>query len=72
MRYKKYQQVIRHATAFLLRLQWIPENTYYIQERERVVGGFKNDMVNTKMWMDSVWHLTSAFIKIQQHRLLED
>ena len=72
VRYKKYQQVIRHATAFLLRLQWIPENTYYIQERERVVGGFKNDMVNTKMWMDSVWHLTSAFIKIQQHRLLED
>lgn len=71
-RYRRYQKVIRHATAFLLRLQYLPENTYYIQERQRVVGAFKNDMVNTRVWMDSVWHLTSAFIKIQQNRLLDE
>jgi hypothetical protein len=70
-RYNSYQQVIKHATAFLLRLQWLPENTYYLQDREQVIGSFKNDMVNSKMWMDSVWHLTSAFIKIQQNRLLD-
>ncbi len=71
-RYKTYTNVIRRSAAFLLRLQWTPENTYYLPERERVIGGFKNDMVNSKMWMDSVWHLTSAFIKIQQNHLLED
>ena len=71
-RYKTYQNIIKRSAAFLLRLQWTPENTYYMPERERVIGGFKNDMVNSKMWMDSVWHLTSAFIKIQQHKLLED
>jgi hypothetical protein len=70
-RYRRYQEVIRHTTAFLMRLQYIPENTYYIAERDRVVGGFKNDMVNTKMWMDSVWHLTGAFIKIHQNKLLD-
>jgi hypothetical protein len=70
-RFRRYQKVIKRTTAFLLRLQYVPENTYYIVERDRVVGGFKNDMVNTKMWMDSVWHLTSAFIKIQDNRLLD-
>lgn len=71
VRYKRYQEIIKRSTAFLLRLQWIPENTWYIQDREKVIGGFKNDMINSRMWMDSVWHLTSAFIKIQQHRLLD-
>ena len=38
---------------------------------ERIVAGLK-DMVNTTSWMDNVWHLTSAFIKIQNARLFED
>ena len=70
-RYERYTTIIRRTVAYLLRLQYVPENTYYIRDRARVVGGFKNDLVNTKSWMDSVWHLTSAFIKIQQHRLFE-
>jgi hypothetical protein len=70
-RFTRYQAVIKRTTAFLMRLQYTPTNTYYLQHRDRVVGGFKNDMVNTKMWMDSVWHLTSAFIKIHEEKLLE-
>jgi hypothetical protein len=70
-RLARYQHVIKRAVAFLLRLQWVPENTYYFKNRERVIGGFKRDMLNTVSWMDSVWHLTSAFMKIQQHKLLE-
>jgi hypothetical protein len=70
-RFNRYLAVIKRTTAFLLRLQYTPTNTYYLQHRERVVGGFKNDMLNTKMWMDSVWHLTSAFIKIHEEKLLD-
>lgn len=70
-RFNRYLAVIKRTTAFLLRLQYTPTNTYYLQHRERVVGGFKNDMLNTKMWMDSVWHLTSAFIKIDEEKLLD-
>ena len=66
-----YKNVIPHTVAFLLRLQYIPENTYYVPHRERVIGGFKKDMVNSVLWMDSVWHLTSAFMKIQSNELLE-
>jgi hypothetical protein len=71
-RFKRYQAVIKRTTAFLLRLQYTPTNTYYLQHRDRVVGGFKYDMVNTKLWMDNVWHLTSAFIKIHEEKLLDD
>ena len=70
VRLASYKNVIPHTVAFLLRLQYIPENTYYVQHRERVIGGFKKDLINSVLWMDSVWHLTSAFIKIQQSDLL--
>ena len=70
-RYERYRHVVRRTVAFLLRLQYIPENTYYFPHRERALGGFKRDMLDSTLWMDNVWHLTSAFLKIQEHRLLD-
>lgn len=71
-RLTQYRLVVRHAVAFLLRLQFTPENAYYIEKPERVIGGFKKDMTSTLSWMDNVWHLTSAFMKIQESRLFEE
>ena len=71
-RYKKYLTVVRHTTAYLMRIQFTPDNAYYVQHRERAVGGFKSDMINSISWMDNVWHLTSAFIKIHDNDLLAD
>jgi hypothetical protein len=71
-RFRRYRKVVQHTVAYLLRLQFTPANSYYVRERQRVVGAFKNDLVNSKVWMDSVWHLTSAFMKIQEHKLLEE
>lgn len=70
VRLARYLEVIRHATAYLMRLQYVEANTYYIRERQRVVGGFKTDLVNSHLWMDNVWHLTSAFVKIHRNHLL--
>ncbi|MCB9529340.1 MAG: hypothetical protein H6703_03250 [Myxococcales bacterium] len=70
-RYATYTRVIRHVVAYLLRLQFTPANTWWVRDRERVLGGFKTDLINQNVWMDNVWHLTSAFIKIEQNRLLE-
>lgn len=71
-RYRRYTTVVRHATAYLLRIQFTPDNTYYVKHRERVLGGFKSDMLNSVSWMDNVWHFTSALIKIHDHDLLAD
>lgn len=70
LRERRYKTIIRHSVAYLMRLQYVPENTYYIQNRDRIVGAFKYDLVDNLVWMDSVWHLTSAFIKILQFRIL--
>lgn len=69
-RFKKYQYAVKHATAYLLRLQYIPENTYYFKNKKLTTGGFKKDIISSVLWMDNVWHLTSAFIKIQKNGLI--
>jgi len=69
-RYSKFMEIIPHTVAYLLRLQFVPENTYYLRDRERVIGGFKTDLVNSKVWCDNVWHLTGAFMKIVENDLL--
>jgi len=71
-RYKAYTTVVRHTTAYLMRIQYTPDNLYYVKHRERARGGFKKDMVNSIIWMDNVWHLTSAFIKIHDAGLIDD
>ncbi len=70
-RLHSYQAGIKHATAYLLRLQFIPENTYYFKNKRVATGGFKKDIINSFLWMDNVWHLTSAFMKIQKNDLLK-
>lgn len=70
-RQQNYQKVIKQVVAYLMRLQYLPENTYYIKNRERILGAFKYDLSNNVVWMDNVWHLTSAFIKIFQYDIIK-
>jgi hypothetical protein len=69
-REEKYKNAIKHAVAYLIRLQYLPENAYYIKNRERVLGGFKYDLVHNEIWMDNIWHLTDALMKIIKYNIL--
>jgi hypothetical protein len=71
-RFQTYMTAIRPAVAFLLRLQFTPDNAYYMKNPDRVIGGFKKDMVNSVSWMDNVWHFSSALMKIQDAKLFEE
>jgi hypothetical protein len=66
----RYMAAARQTIAYLMRLQYTPANTYYTRHRERITGGFKTDLFNNQVWMDNVWHLTSAFIKTRKWGLL--
>ena len=70
-RLEAYRMPLRRTVAYLLRLQFTPANSYFVPERSRVVGAFKTDLVDHRVWMDNVWHLTSAFIKIHRAGLLD-
>jgi hypothetical protein len=63
-RLEAYRRVIRRSAAYLLRMQYSPENTYYVRDRRQVIGGFKKDLVNNLVWCDNGWHVASAFMKI--------
>ena len=67
----RYQRVAKRTIAYLIRLQYTPANTYYVRDRQKVLGGFKQDLENNLVWMDNVWHLTSAFIKAIQYGMLD-
>lgn len=69
-RFKKYRNVLRQSVAYLLRLQYTEDNVYFLQKRKRVLGAFKKDLVDGVIWMDSIWHLTSALIKIHEEELI--
>ena len=70
VRYKKYSSVLRQSVAYLLRLQYTEDNVYFLQKRRRVLGAFKKDLIDGVIWMDSIWHLTSALIKIHEEDLI--
>ena len=70
VRYKKYRNVLRQSVAYLLRLQYTEDNVYFLQKRMRVLGAFKKDLIDGVIWMDSIWHLTSALIKIHEEELI--
>jgi len=63
-----YRTPLRATVAYLLGLQFTPTHTYFVQDRARVVGGFKTEQFDHRVWMDNVWHLTSTFIKIHRAR----
>ena len=71
-RARKYAATARRTIAYLMRLQYTPANSYYVRDRSRVVGGFKKDLADNLVWMDNVWHLTSAFIKALQYGMLKE
>lgn len=72
VRYSEYVSVLRHTTAYLMRLQYIDDNLFWVKNKTRTRGGFATDLVNGDIWMDNVWHLTSAFLKIYDGELLPD
>ena len=67
-----YMFAARRTMAYLFRIQLTPASSYYLREpaRSRVLGGFKTDLYNNIVWMDNVWHLTSALIKAREWKLL--
>ncbi|MBF0104381.1 MAG: hypothetical protein HQM16_03535 [Deltaproteobacteria bacterium] len=69
-RTNSYTAVIKKTTAYLMRLQYVPENTYGFKAKDRVIGGVKTDLIDNKTGMDNIGHLTNAFIKIHGAGLL--
>ncbi len=71
-RMAKYKRAIVSACAYLMRLQYRPENVYYVQEKQKVIGGIKYDLIRGRIFLDNVSHTANAFMKIIQYKILEN
>jgi hypothetical protein len=60
---KKYRESIRKGTRFILQLQFTLENTFWLKNPTRAIGGFKESLKRATMRNDYTQHAVSALLK---------
>jgi len=60
---EQYLRAVRQATAFILRTQYTRENSFYLTDPEKAVGGFRKSLTKNIERCDFVQHACVALIK---------
>lgn len=68
-RIEKYSDAIKKATRFILQTQFTDENSFYLTNKSRAIGGFKYSLVDNRIRNDFVQHSVSALIKAYKNYL---
>jgi hypothetical protein len=61
-RAKRYSDAIRKAARFIVQLQFRPEEAYYVQSPQDVIGGMRNTPADPTLRIDHVQHALSALL----------
>jgi hypothetical protein len=64
---KKYEESIRLGSRFVLQTQYTTKNTFYIEEAEKAVGGFRKSLVNNEQRIDYQQHAAAALMKTYEN-----
>jgi len=67
----KYKDSILKALRFILLTQYVPENSFYLKNPERAIGGFRKTLANNEQRMDYVQHALFALVKALENGVLE-
>jgi len=70
-RQNAYRESIRNGTRFILLSQYTPENTFYLSNRKRAIGGFRASLINNQQRNDYTQHAVSAIMKAMQNKIFE-
>jgi AMMECR1 domain-containing protein len=62
----RYHRAALLAALFTLRLQFTPENTYYVQHPERVLGAFRASLVDSILRIDHTQHALNSLLKVER------
>jgi len=68
-RIERYSNSIKNATKFILQTQFTEENSFYLTNKSRAIGGFKYSLVDNRIRNDFVQHSVGALIKAYSHYL---
>lgn len=71
IREAKYKDSVMKATRFILLTQYIPENSFYLKNPERAIGGFRKNLTNNEQQVDYIQHAVLALLKSLENGVLE-
>lgn len=66
-RKEKYERSILLGTRFLFQLQFTPENTFYLKNPSRTVGGFRQSLTRNNIRVDFLQHAIGSLIKTRNY-----
>ena len=66
---EKYEEAIRLGTRFMLQIQFNEENSFYLENKTRSIGGFKTSLTDNIMRIDNTQHSVMALIKTYQNNI---
>ncbi|MBU0457921.1 AMMECR1 domain-containing protein [Patescibacteria group bacterium] len=61
-RVRKYGDAIKRGIRFILLTQYTPENSFYVPNQDRAVGGFRSSLANNSQRIDFVQHAVFALL----------
>lgn len=68
---EKYRTAILSATRFLLTTQYTPENSYYLVNPARAIGGFRTSLTNSIQRIDHTQHAVRALMKLIDNGIVQ-
>lgn len=66
-RQESYSQALRGGLAFVLRLQFTPDNTFYLKNAKPALGGFRQSLVKNNLRNDNTQHAAMALMKADRY-----
>jgi hypothetical protein len=55
----------------MLQIQFTPENTFWLKNPRRAIGGFKESLRRVNMRNDYTQHATSALLKAYRNKIFD-
>jgi len=71
VREARYKDSVLKALRFVLLTQYIPENSFYLKNPEKAIGGFRKTLTNNEQRIDCVQHAVFALLKALENGVLE-
>jgi len=67
----KYRDSVREGIRFTLQGQFTPENSFFVKNKKRVVGGFRKSLTSTDIRIDYLQHAIFALLKALETGVFE-
>jgi len=68
---KKYEDSIRSGIRFILLTQYTPENSFYLVNQDRTIGGFRKTLLSNSQRIDYTQHALLAILKALEYEVFD-